>query len=86
MYVWLADSALTNHIVCWYKLFSLYEQTLDATIHGVGGKIIQVEGHRTVSLKAQCGVYICILHLQNVKYIPLNKYNIFTLGRWDSQG
>jgi len=26
------------------------------------------------------------LQLENVNYIPTNKYNIFTLGRWDSQG
>ena len=86
MYVWLADSALTNYIACQHELFSLYEQTPDTTIHRIGGKIIQVEGHRTVSLKAQCRVHTCILHLQNIKYIPLNKYNIFALGRWDSQG
>ena len=85
IYIWLADSTLINHIACWHKLFSSYEQTLDATVYRVGGKIIQVEGCRTISLEAQYRVHTCILRLQNVRYIPLNKYNIFALGRWDSQ-
>jgi len=35
---------------------------------------------------AQYGMHKCTLQLENVNYIPSNKYNIFTLGRWDSQG
>ena len=86
MYDWLADSGSTNHIACRRDLFSSYEQTPDATVHGVGGKIIQVAGRGTVSLTARYGSRKRILHLENVNYIPSNKYNIFALGRWDSQG
>jgi GAG-pre-integrase domain len=86
MYDWLADSRLTNHIACWRNLFSSYEQTPDTTVHGVGGKIIQVAGRETVSLTAQYGSQKRILHLENVNYILSNKYNIFALGKWDSQG
>ena len=52
MYDWLANSGSTNHIMCRCNFFSSYEPTLDVTVHGIGGKIIQVEGHGTVSLVA----------------------------------
>jgi hypothetical protein len=37
--------------------------------------IILIAQHRTQK---------CVLNLRNVNYIPINKYNIFALGRWDS--
>ena len=86
MYDWLADSESTNHITNWHEFFSSYEPTPGATIQGVEGKIIQIEGHGTIKLTAKYGTCEWILHLENVSYIPSNKYNIFALGRWDSQG
>jgi hypothetical protein len=86
MYDWLADTGSTNHITNRREIFSSYEQTPEATVHGVGGKIIQVAGRGTITLIAQYGPRKRILRLENVNYIPSNKYNILALGRWDSQG
>ena len=86
MYDWLADSGSTNHITNRRELFSSYEPTPEATVHGVGGKIIQVEGRGTVKLIAQYGTRKRTLYLEKVNYIPSNKYNILALGRWDSHG
>ena len=55
MYLWLADSGATHHITSRRDLFSTYEYTPGATVHGVGGKIIQVQGRGTVKLTAQNG-------------------------------
>ena len=85
MYDWLADSGSTNHITNRREFFSSYESTPGATVQGVGGKIIQIEGRGTIKLTAKYGMRKRILHLENVSYIPSNKYNIFALGRWDSQ-
>ena len=45
----------------------------------------QVERCGTVSLVAQYGTQKHIIHLENVNYIPSNRWNIFALGQWDSQ-
>lgn len=86
MYDWLADSGSTNHIANRRELFSSYERTPEATVHGVGGNITQVAGRGTIVLTAQYGTRKRTLRLENVNHIPSNKYNIFALGRWDSQG
>jgi hypothetical protein len=81
LYDWLADSGSTNHITNQRKLFTIYKETPGATVHGVGGKITQVIGRGKISLIAQYGTCRRTLHLENVNYIPTNKYNIFALGR-----
>jgi len=86
MYDWLVDSGSTNHITNWWELYSSYEPTPEATIHRVGSKISQVTRQETILITAQYGMCKCILQLENINYIPSNKYNIFTLGRWVSQG
>ena len=86
MYDWLVDSGSTNHITNWWELYSSYEPTLGATVHRVSGKITLVAGRGIQLLTAQYRTQRHILQLENVNYIPTNKYNIFTLGRWDSQG
>jgi hypothetical protein len=86
MYDWLADTESTNHISNWHEIFSLYKPTPKATIHSVSGKIIQIAGCGTVILITQYGTQKHTLCLEKVNYIPSNKYNIFALSRWDSQG
>jgi hypothetical protein len=86
MYDWLADTGSTNHISNRRELFSSYEPMLEATVHGVGSKITQVAGRGTINLIAKYGTRKRTLRLENVNHIPSNKYNIFALGRWDSQG
>ena len=86
MYDWLADSRSTHHITNRRELFSSYEPTPEATVHGVGGKITQVVGRGTLMLTAQYGTQKRLLRLEKVNYIPSNKYNILALGRWDTDG
>jgi hypothetical protein len=86
LYDWLADTGSTNHITYRRELFSTYEPTPGVTVHGVSGKITQVAGRGTVILTAQYGTRKRTLRLEKVNHIPNNKYNIFALGRWDSQG
>src|SRR6267154_2602667 len=86
MYEWLADTGSTHHISNWREIFSSYEPMPEAIVHGVGGKITQVAGQGTIFLTAQYGTRKHTVHLENVKYIPTNKYNIFALVRWDNQG
>jgi len=59
MYEWLADTRSTHHISNQREIFSSYEPTLEAIIHGVGGKITQVAGQGTVFLSAQHGMRKC---------------------------
>jgi hypothetical protein len=41
---WLMDTGSTNYISNQCELFSSYEPTPEATVHGVGSKITQVAG------------------------------------------
>jgi hypothetical protein len=86
MYDWLADMGSTNHISNQRKIFSSYEPTPDVTVHGVGGKTVQVKGRGLIILKAQYGTCERTIRLKRINYIPTNKYNILALSRWDSQG
>ena len=86
MYDWLADSRATYHISNRCEHFSSYEQTPGAIVYSIGGNITKVEGQGTVYLITQYGVQRRILHLDHVNHIPNNKYNIFALGRWATQG
>ena len=86
MYDWLADSGSTHHITNRRELFSSYDPMLQAIVHGVGGKIIQVVGRGTILLTAQYGTRTCVVRLENVNIIPTTKFNIFALGWWDDKG
>lgn len=86
VYNWLADTGSTHHITNWQELFRTYELTLEATAQGVGSIRSQVLGRGTITLIAEYGTHTCTLNLENVNYIPSNKYNIFALGQWDDNG
>ena len=86
MYDWLADSGSIHHITNRHELFSSYKPTPQAIVHGVGGKIIQVVGRGTILLTTQYGTRTRVLRLENVNFIPITKFNIFTLRRWDDKG
>ena len=47
---------------------------------------MHADGHGTITVKARFGNRITHLRLQNVLYVPTNKYNLFALGKWDSNG
>ena len=86
MYNWLADSGATRHIFNAHDLFITYEPMPNAVIHGIGDKVIQVQGRGKIILTTQYGTRKRTLCLEQVNYIPNNKYNILALGRWTSNG
>ena len=86
MYNWLADSGATHHISNTRNLFITYQPMPNAVIHGIGDKVIPVQGRGTVMLTAQYGTQKQTLRLEQVNHIPNNKYNILALGRWTSKG
>jgi len=83
MYDWLADSRSTHHISNCHELFTFFEPIPNATPLGIKGKIISIKNKGTIKMITQYGTWEHILCLENVSYIPMNKYNIFTLDRWD---
>ena len=84
-YDWLANSGSTLHITNQKKYYQTYIPT-SHIIKGVRGKQTHAEGHGTVILCAQHKDNITNLKLQNVLYVPTNKYNLFALGKWDTNG
>jgi GAG-pre-integrase domain len=45
-----------------------------------------VHGRGTVQLESQCEGRKFVLHLENVLYIPTNRNNLISLGRWGASG
>ena len=86
MYDWLADSISTYNITNCCELYTSFEPIPNVTVLGIRDKIINIKGKGTIKIIAQYEMQKCILHLENVSYISTNKYNIFTLGRWDCLG
>ena len=78
--------AATSHITNRRDAFVSYRLTHDTLIEGVGSSIARAEGRGTIELESQCGGKNYVLRLHDVLYIPNNKYNIFSLGRWSAVG
>ena len=83
---WLADSATTSHITNERDLLIEYTPTPNLTVVGVGGNNTAVKGRGTVVLHTECGDRRYKLRLENVLYIPTNKNNLLSLGRWEGGG
>jgi hypothetical protein len=81
LYEWLADSATTSHVVNQCAIFTAYRPQSGASIAGVGGTMVVVEGCGTVKLESECGGTRYILELRDVLHIPTNKNNLLSLGR-----
>jgi transposase InsO family protein len=86
LYEWLADSATTSHVANQRETFTTYRPQSSASVAGVGGTMVVVEGRGTVELESECGGTKYILELHDVLHIPTNKNNLLSLGRWDAAG
>jgi transposase InsO family protein len=85
-YDWLADSATTSHITNRRDTFVTFQPIQDTPITGVGGLQAQAEGRGDVCLNAVHNGITYPLRLCNVLYVPGNKSNLLSLGRWIAKG
>jgi hypothetical protein len=85
-YDWLADSATTSHVSNSLEAFTSFQPLQKARITGVGNTSTHAEGRGTVELESQMDGQRFIIKLLDVLYIPSNKQNLFSLGRWDKSG
>ena len=85
-YDWFSNSATTSHITNKHDIFITYEPLHNTTVIGVGQIKAKSEGKGTVDLISQHNNKEYILRLHNVLYIPTNRNNILSLGKWDAAG
>lgn len=86
MWDWLADSATTSHVTNNREIFTMYDETSNATVTGVGGMCTEIKGQGTVELESEYKGQKYILTLNDVLHIPKNRNNLILLGRWDNAG
>ena len=55
-------------------------------VHGVGRVTISPQERGTIKLKLKISNKNFIIILYNVLYIPKNKHNLISLGKWDKSG
>jgi hypothetical protein len=85
-YDWLADSATTSHIVNRRDVFKTYESIHNTPITGVGGLRVHAEGRGDVDVYTTIDGKTHTIHMRNVLYVPGNRNNLFSLGRWLAKG
>jgi hypothetical protein len=85
-YDWLGDSASTSHVANRRDAFKSFQPLADTIVSGVGDKKTKAKGRGTVELKSSFKGRKYTLELQNVLYIPTNRNNLISLGRWDKAG
>ena len=85
-YEWFADSTTSSHVTNKHDTFITFEPLYNTSVVGVGQIKAKVEGKGTVELLTQYNNKTYILRLQNVLYIPTNRNNLFSLGKWDAAG
>ncbi len=85
-YDWLADSVTTSHIVNRQDIFKTYEPVKDTPITGIGGLCVHTQGHGDVNVYMTHNGITHTIHLHNILYIPSNHNNLFSLGRWLTNG
>jgi len=85
-YDWLADSATTSHIVNWRDIFKTYEPVKNTPITGVGGLRAQAMGRSNVNVYMTINSETFTIHLCDILYVPRNRNNLFSLGRWLAKG
>jgi hypothetical protein len=85
-YDWFADSATTSHICNQKDAFVSYKPLTGKTVSGVGNNKAKIEGRGTVELESINNGYKYLLKLEDVLYIPSNRNNLISLGRWDQAG
>ncbi len=85
-YDWLADSATTSHICNKREAFIAYTPIENLPIAGVGQLKTHAKGRGTVQLQSLYKGRKIILELTDVLYVPDNRHNLLSLGRWDRDG
>jgi hypothetical protein len=85
-YNWLADSATTSHVCNQREAFTSFHPLTATKVTGVGNLVTKAEGRGTVELTSWCNGHKYILQLENVLYIPNNRNNLISLGKWDQGG
>ena len=86
LYDWLADTATTSHISNQLEAFATYQPLTGKAVAGVGNNKAKVEGRGTIELESLCNGNKYLLKLDDVLYIPSNRNNLISLGRWDTAG
>ena len=85
-YDWLGDSATTSHVCNQRNAFKTFQPLIDTTVSGVGNVKAEAKGQGTVELKSTINGQKYVLELKNVLYIPTNRNNLISLGKWDKAG
>jgi hypothetical protein len=85
-YDWLGDSASTSHVCNRREAFKTFQLLTGKTVSGVGDVKAEAKGRGTVELKSTYNGHHYILQLKDVLYIPKNRKNLISLGRWDKAG
>ena len=78
--------AATSHITNRRDAFVSYQSMHDTQIGGMGSSNARVEGRGTIELESQCEGKKYAMTLQDVLYIPSNKHNLLSLGKWTAAG
>jgi hypothetical protein len=86
-YDWIADSATTSHICNTRSAFTEYTPAQKkVSVCGVGGNITLAEGRGTVKLQTHYQGKTHNMKLKDVLYVPSNRNNLLSLGRWARAG
>ena len=85
-YNWLANSATISHVSNAHEMFTNFQLLQKAAVTGVGNTSVQAEGEGTIELESEINGQKFIIKLNDVLYIPSNKQNLLSLGRWDKAG
>ena len=81
-YDWLGDSVTTSHVCNQHEAFKTFHP-FSTTVSGVGNVKIEAKGKGTVKLKSSYKGQKYIIELKDVLYIPTNRNNLISLGKWD---
>jgi hypothetical protein len=85
-YDWLGDSATTSHVSNRREAFKTFHPLTGTKVSGVGNVKTEAKGRGTVELISSYNGHDYILQLEDVLYIPTNRNNLISLGRWDKSG
>ena len=85
-YDWLADSTTTSHITNQQKALLDYRPVDSTSVAGVRNAKATVKGCGSVELESTCQGQKYVLWLNDVLYVPANRNNVLSLGRWDNAG
>jgi hypothetical protein len=83
---WLADSGTTSHITRRRDVFIKYTPIREIPISIAGGLKTHAIGRGDLNLRSECDGNVFVLELTNVLYVPGNKNNLLSLGRWEKEG